>query len=67
MNMKIFILLDDLHVDLQRLTMLDFFVTVTSMTRFGVYPIIHMQSTNIVKVMTAITRMHTYCKACHPK
>ena len=55
------------HVELPGLTILDFFLSVTSMTRFGTYPIIHMQSTNMVKVRTAITRMKTCSKAYDPK
>ena len=35
--------------------MLYFFLLVTSMTRFGTYPVIHMQSTDMVNVSTAIT------------
>ena len=63
-NMEIIIGLDDLHVELPGL---DFFLLVTSMTRFGTYPVIHMQSTNMVKVRTAITRMKTCYKAYDPK
>ena len=59
-DMKIFIGLQDLHAELPGLTMLDFFLSVTSVTRFGKYPVIHMQSTNMVKVKTAITRRQTY-------
>ena len=64
--MKIFIGLKDLHAKLPDLTMLEFFLSVTLVTRFGTYPIIHMQSTNMVKVRTAIARMQTYCKAYDP-
>ena len=66
-NMKIFVDLKDLHAELPSLTMLDFFLSVSSMTRFGTCPVIHMQSTNMVKVRTAITRMQTYYKAHDPK
>ena len=48
-NRKIFISLKDLHANLPDLTMLNFFLSVISMTRFGTYPVIHMQSTNMVK------------------
>ena len=65
--MKIFIGLKDLHAKLSGLRMLEFSLSVTSMTRFGTYPIIHMQSTNTVKVRTAITRMQTYYKAYDSK
>ena len=64
MNMKIFIGLEDLHAELPDLTMLQFFLPVTLMTRFAV---IHMQSINMAKVSTAITRIQTYYKAYDPK
>ena len=57
-NMKIFIGLEDLHAELPGLTMMYFFFLVTSITSFRTYPLIHMQSTNMVKVRTAI--MQTY-------
>ena len=66
-NMKIIIGLRDLHAELPSLTMLDLFLSVTSMTRFGTYPAIHMQSTNIVKLKTAFSRLQTYYKAINPK
>ena len=66
-NMKIFIDIKDLHAELAGLTMLDFCLSVTSMTRFGTYPLIHMQSTNMVKVRATITGMQTYYKAGDPK
>ena len=53
-NMKIFIGFTSLYTELPGLTMLYFFLLVTSMTRFGTYPVIHMQSTDMVKVSTAI-------------
>ena len=59
-NMKIFIGLKDLHAALPGLTMLVFFPLVTSMTRFGTYAVIHMQSTNMVEIMTTITGMQRY-------
>ena len=67
-NMKIFIGLKDLHAELLGLTTLDFFP-------FGYlddkvwnipYPIIRMQSTNMVKVRTAVTSMQTYYKTYDP-
>ena len=62
-NMKIFIGLEDLHAELPGLTMLDFFLSVTStMTRFGTYPVIHTQSTNMVR--TAVTRNLQIAKKC---
>ena len=57
-NIEIFIGLKDLYAELPGLSMLDFFLSITSMTRFGAYPIIHMQTINMVKVKTAITRMY---------
>ena len=54
LNMKIFIGLKDLHAELLGLTMLNFFLSVTSMTRFGTYFVIHMQSTNMVEVRTKV-------------
>ena len=66
-NKKIFIGLEDLHPELLSLIMLDFLILVTMMTRLGRCPIIHMQSTNIVKVWTAITRMQMYYQAYDPK
>ena len=66
-NMKIFIGLEDLLAELPGPTMLNFFLSVTSMTRFGTCPVIYVQSTNMVKVRTAITRMQTYYKASDPK
>ena len=66
-NVKIFICLEDLHTRLPGLTMPDFSVSVTSMTRFGTYPVMHMQSTNMTKVRTTITRMQTYYRAYDPK
>ena len=64
-NMKIFIGLEYLHAELPGLTMLDFFLLVTSMIRLGTYPVIH--STDVVKVRTTITRMQTFYKAYDPK
>ena len=58
-NMNIFVGLKDLRAQLLGLTMLDFFLSVTSIPRFGTYHVIHMQSTNMVKVRTAITRMQS--------
>ena len=43
-----------------------FFLSVTSMTRFGTYPVTHIQSTNMVKFWTAIARTQTYYKAYDP-
>ena len=62
-NMKIFIGIEELHAELLGLTMLDFFLSVTLMTKFGTCLVIHIQSTNMVKVRTAITRMQTQFKA----
>ena len=53
--------------NLPGLTKLDFFLSVTSMTRFGVFPVIHMQSTNMVDDRAGITRMQKYYKAYDPK
>ena len=39
--------------------MLYFFLLVTSMTRFGTYAVIYMQSTDMVKVSTVIDGMQT--------
>ena len=39
MNMKIFIDLKDLHAELPSLTMLDFFLSVFSVTMFGTCPV----------------------------
>ena len=66
-NMKTFIGLEDLHAKLPDLIMLDFFLSVTSMTMFGTHPVIHMQSTNMVKFRTAITKMQTYFKGADQK
>ena len=66
-NMKIFIDLRDLHVEPPGLTMLNFLLSVTSMTRFGTYSVIHMQSASMVKVRTAIIRRQTYYKAYDSK
>ena len=65
-NMKIFIGFKDLHAKVQGLTMPDFYLSATSMTRLGTCPVIHMQSTNMVK-MTTIKRMQTYYKSYDPK
>ena len=65
-SMKIFIGLKYLHAKLPGLTMLDFF-SVTLMTRFGTYPIIHMQSPNMVEVRTVMTGMQVSYMAYDPK
>ena len=38
----------------------NFFHFVPLIITFGTYPIIHIQSTNTIKVGTAITKMQTY-------
>ena len=49
------------------LTMLDFFLSVTSIKRFGKYPVIYIQSIHMIKVGTAITRMQAHYKSYDPK
>ena len=41
-NVKIFIGLKELQAELLGLSMLEFSLSVTSMTKFGAYPVIHM-------------------------
>ena len=53
-NMKIFISLEDVHPELPESNHAGYFLSLTSMTRFGTYHVIHMQSTNMAKVRTAI-------------
>ena len=65
--MKIFIGFTGFFTELPGLTYALFFPSVNSMTRFGTYPVIHVQSTDMVKVSTAIRRMQTYHKAYDPE
>ena len=55
--MKMFIGLQDLQAELPDLIILDLLLSVTSMTKFGTYPVIHMQSANMVKVRAIVTRI----------
>ena len=66
-KMKIFVGLKDLQAELPGLTILDFFLSVTSMTKSGTYSVIHIQSDKLVDVRSAITRMQTYYNAYDPK
>ena len=57
-NMKILFGLKDLHVELPGLTMLDFFLSISSIRRFGAYPVIHMQLGPLSQECKRITRLN---------
>ena len=66
--MRVFIGLKDFQTKLPGLTILDFFLSATSMTKLGTYPLISKaESVNLVKVKAAIIRIKTYYKTYCPK
>ena len=53
--MKTFIGLKDFPAELPGLTKLEFFLSVTSITKYGAYLVSHMQLANFVQVRATIT------------